>query len=125
MDEDDEDIGYGWVKYGEGVSGDLEYNEIMKLIENANLQNDEIRFLAYSPSFAAFEFPYKALAAIINLRSKHNGLLTGIDIISRNVHAPVNNTEIVPQTHEIYICIGSESYEHADINIPVGTDLSN
>ncbi len=55
--------------------------------DNTELQESEIEIIV-DYIFSTCDFPYKALAAIINLRNEHKGLLTNVDI------------------HEIYVYIG-------------------
>lgn len=108
MDQDKKVISYEWVKHNKSISGDLEYDEIMKLVENTDLQDSEIKLIV-DEIFLVCEFPYKALAAIINLRSEHKGLLTNVNI---------SEVETMPPETEIRVYIGSNKYEHADIDAP-------
>lgn len=110
---------YGWLKYDKTVSGDLEYDEILKLVksvtmvrgpvwqDNTELQKSEIEIIV-NYIFTTCDFPYKALAAIINLRNDYTGLLTNVDI---------NELESYPSATEIYVYIGSKKLEHGDIGV--------
>jgi hypothetical protein len=116
QEENQKIIDYEWLisEYRKPVPGDLEYDEIIKLIKDADLQDSEIKLIV-DGIFLVCEFPYKALAAIINLRREHKGLLTNVDI---------SEIETMPPETEISIYIGSKKYEHADIDSP-STSMSD